>query len=100
MKTLISNDTHIFEYVNKSFRLIRNKFEKEIYLLLFPLSRYRYEEIVENVAKNYNIKVCKLHEIYSKWPREKLILSEADQHPSEFLYSLIAEKAYRCLTSD
>jgi lysophospholipase L1-like esterase len=99
VKILTSNDTHIIEYVNKSFAIIRDRFKKEIYLLLFPLSRYRYEEIIENLAKKYNINVCKLHEIYNKYPRDKLILSESDQHPSEFLYSLIAEKSYRCLNS-
>jgi lysophospholipase L1-like esterase len=93
------NDTHIFEYVNKSFNLLRSKYNGEIYLIMFPLGRNAYEEIVEKLAQKYDIKICKMHEIYKKWPLEKLVLSNRDLHPNEFAYSLIAEEIYKCLKS-
>jgi lysophospholipase L1-like esterase len=98
MYEFIRNDTHIFEYVNKSFSLIRSKYGGEIYLIMFPLGRDSYERIVENLAIKYDIKVCKMHEIYKNWPLEDLILDkERDHHPNEFAYSLIAEEIYKCL---
>jgi lysophospholipase L1-like esterase len=98
MYKFIRNDTHIFEYVNKSFNLLKSKYNGKVYLVMFPLGRDSYERIVEDLAKKYNIKICRMHEIYEKWPIEELVLDkEYDYHPNEFAYSLIAEKVFQCL---
>jgi lysophospholipase L1-like esterase len=92
------NKTHITEFVNKSLKLLRSKYDGKVYLIMFPLSNSFYEEILENLAKNYDIKICNMHEIYKKWPIEELVLDkEYDYHPNEFAYSLIAERVFQCL---
>jgi hypothetical protein len=82
MYEFIRNHTHIFEYINKSFSLIRSNYGGKIYLVMFPLNitfplvDESYEYIINNLAAIYNIKICKIHEIYKKWPLEKLVLDK------------------------
>ncbi len=93
-----NNDTHIFEYVDKSFNLIRSKYDGIIFLIKFSLGDDSYEEIIKNLADEYNIRICEMVEVY-QLPVEELTLSETDLHPNEFAYSLIAQDIYNCLKS-